>query len=196
MAHFEARREPAFVPDLVQALKLASESSLTPTLRVMERNGFIAVQGGGAKGRSRLVRLTAKGRHALALGGLPLLGSIPAGPLSEALADPEAVLEESELLPHRAGDFLLRVKGDSMIGDGILDGDKVLLRPNVDFHPGEIAAVMVGADYEATLKRIFPQGAQVILRASNPAYHDITADAREVKIAGVFRGLIRNAGVR
>jgi repressor LexA len=195
VAQLEAQREPAFVPDLVAALKLASESSLTATLGIMERNGFIIVQGGGAKGRSRVVRLTAKCRHALALGGLPLLGSIPAGPLSEALADADMVLEERDLLPHRPGDFLLRVRGDSMIGDGILDGDKVLLRPDVDFHDGEIAAVMVGADHEATLKRIFVQGEQVILRASNPRYSDITADAREVKVAGVFRGLIRDAAV-
>lgn len=193
IARYEEKREPAFVPDLVDVLKLANESSLTPTLGIMARNGYIAVQGGGSKGRPRFVRLTPKGRLALGVGGLPLLGFIPAGPLSEALAEPETVLDERDLLPYRPGDFLLRVKGDSMIGDGILDGDKVLLRPDVDFHDGEIAAVMVGADHEATLKRVFVQGEEVVLRASNPRYPDLIVPAREVKVAGVFRGLVRDA---
>ncbi len=180
------------MPDLVRELNLAGESSLAPTLRLMERNGYVTMQGGGAQGRSRLVRLTAKGRLALSLGGLPLLGSIPAGPLSEALAEPETVVDERELLPFRDGDFLLRVRGDSMTGDGILNGDKVLLRPEVDVRDGEIAAVLVGDAHEATLKRVFRHGERVVLRASNPAYPDVMVQASQVKIAGVFRGLIRD----
>ncbi len=192
VARFEQRQEPAFVPDLVKILGLAAESSLTPTLKIMERNGFVVLRGGGIKGRSRLVHLTPKGRFALALGGLPLLGSIPAGPLSEALAESETVVDERELLPYRGGDFLLRVKGDSMIGDGILHGDLVLLRPEIDWHNGEIAAVHVGDAHEATLKRIFLEDERVILRASNPQYPDLVTPAAEIKVAGVFRGLIRN----
>jgi repressor LexA len=192
VARFERQQEPAFVPDLVRALGLAGESSLAPTLRLMARNGYLALQGGGAQGRSRLVRLTAKCRAALSLGGLPLLGSIPAGPLAEALAEPETVLDERDLLAFRDGDFLLRVRGESMTGDGILDGDKVLLRPDVEAHDGEIAAVLVGDAHEATLKRVFRKGDRVILRASHPAYPDLTVPADAVKIAGVFRGLIRD----
>jgi repressor LexA len=198
VAACEKKGDPAFVPDLVRALRLAGESSLTPTLRVLERKGVISVHGGGSKGRSRVARLTAKGRHTLSLGGLPLLGVIPAGPLREALAEPETFLEDGELLPYRDGDFLLRVRGDSMVDDGIFDGDIVLLRPGVDFHSGEIAAVLVGDAHEATLKRIIPGAdpATLTLRASNPAYPDIIVPAAEVKVAGVFRGLIRHASHR
>lgn len=194
VARTEERGEPGFVPDLAQALGLAGESSLTPTLAIMERNGILQMIGGGIRGRSRLVRLTPRGRYMLALGGLPLLGSIPAGPLSEALAEPEVVLGDRELLPYREGDFLLRVRGDSMIGDGILDGDKVLLRPTVEPHSGEIAAVLVGDAHEATLKHVIfqPGGREIILRASNPHYADVRAAAEDVKIAGVYRGLIRH----
>jgi repressor LexA len=128
----------------------------------------------------------------VALGGVPLLGSIPAGPLSEAI--PEVVLEERELLKVRPGDFLLRVRGDSMIGDGIMDGDKVLLRPEIDARSGEIAAVLVGDAHEATLKHVIPDPARglVILRASNPFYVDVRVPVEEVRIAGVFRGLVRD----
>lgn len=180
------------MPDLVRVLGLAGESSLGPTLLLMARNGYLTVKGGGAQGRSRVVRLTPKGRLALSLGGLPLLGSIPAGRLSEALAEPESVVDERELLAFREGDFLLRVRGDSMTGDGILDGDKVLLRPGVEARDGEIAAVLVGETHEATLKRIFRQGERVVLRASHPDFPDVTVPGAEVQVAGVFRGLIRD----
>lgn len=196
MERMEQAGEPAFVPDLVQSLGLAAESSITPTLRLLERNGVVSVHGGGSRGRSRVVRLTARARYGMGMGGLPLLGSIPAGPLSEALAEPETVIDDRGILSYRAGDFLLRVRGDSMVGDGILDGDKVLLRPGVEARSGEIAAAVVGDAHEATLKRIlFQQGEKSItLRASNPAYPDLIVPADDVKIAGVFRGLIREIG--
>src|SRR5689334_6825221 len=114
VATLEARGLPALVPDLVKALHYQAESSLTATLRIMERNGFLEIHGGGQRRASRFLRLSKKGRLALGVGGLPLLGRIPAGPLSEALAQPEEILEAGMLLPHRAGDFLLRVAGDSM----------------------------------------------------------------------------------
>jgi repressor LexA len=82
-----------------------------------------------------------------------------------------------------------------MIGDGILEGDKVLLRPNVQAENGEIAAVIVGDDHEATLKRVFfdERRSKIVLRASNPRYADRQVSPRSVRIAGVFRGLIRQA---
>jgi repressor LexA len=204
----EARGEPGFVSALVNVLGLKAESSLTQTLQRMERNGFLLLAGGGARGRQRLVQLSAKGRLQVksSSGGLalllPLLGRIPAGPLEEALEQEGQPVSVSELLRARAGDFLLEVKGDSMTGDGIFEGDKVLLRPQVQFESGEIAAVLVGADHEATLKRVHllppphaphaPQSSgEVILRASNPAYPDRRLPAEDIRIAGVFRGLLR-----
>lgn len=194
LADFARQDRPAFVPDLAQALKLAGESSLAPTLQKMARGGFVEVQGGGASGRSRVVRLTAKGRHSLGIGGLPLLGFIPAGPLSEAVAQAETILQAEEILPHRQDDFLLRVRGDSMIGDGILDGDYVLLRPGVYVPPGAIAAVCVGEEREATLKRVHREGAVVRLVASNPAFRDILAPAEQVQFAGLLKGVVRHVG--
>lgn len=92
---------------------------------------------------------------------LPLLGTIPAGPLAEVIARQETAFEAvsiGDLLRHREGDFLLRITGDSMVGDGIFDGDLVLLRPGIEVQQGEIAAVIwsgSGAECEATLKRVF-----------------------------------------
>lgn len=193
IAAIERQGFPALVSELVRELALAGRTSLVPTLRIMQRNGYLTMSGGGERGRDQLVRLTSKGRYAIAEGGIPVLGSIRAGPLEEAVAVPDMVMEEREFLPHRPGDFLLKVRGDSMTGYGILPGDYVLLRPEVQMQQGEIAAVQVGSDYEATLKRVYMEGAQIRLKAGNPDYADIVVPAEEVKVAGVFRGLIRHA---
>jgi len=129
----------------------------------------------------------------MGVGGLPLLGSIPAGPLKESIVQAEDFVEVNSVLKYRAGDFLLRTAGDSMTGDGIFDGDLVLLRPEVDLIPGEIAAVHAGENYESTLKHVFLEPEQVRLKAGNAAYRDIIVPRSEWRgIAGVFRGLVRN----
>jgi repressor LexA len=250
-------RLPNFVSDLVADLALKAESSLGPTLQRMARLGVILLQGGGVKGRQRLVVPTDKGRVLCGLSPtesadgrafptlqstsafsrlLPLLGSITAGPLEEVISSPDCeTVEVGALLNHRPGDFLLRIKGDSMVGDGILDGDLVLLRPKIEVKQGEIAAVIArgtGADCDATLKRVFKRAlkrasgsgssgssgntgvrdmlrgadgeesleqweeregeeGEIVLRASNPAYADMVLPAASVRIAGVFRGLVR-----
>ncbi|MDQ3812713.1 MAG: transcriptional repressor LexA [Armatimonadota bacterium] len=181
------------VMELARQMGLSAEPSLTPILKALEKKGYIAIQG-GIRGRQRLIQLTAKGKIATQRPGLPVLGCIIAGPLSEALQQAEAFVENlDDVLPYQPGDFLLVVRGDSMIGDGIYEGDKVLLRPNVQIYNGEIAAVHVGEDYCATLKRVyFKAGRKMLyLRASNPAYEDTVRPAADVKIAGVFRGLVR-----
>lgn len=233
---------PNFVSDLVAELALRAESSLGPTLQRMARLGVILLQGGGARGRQRLVVATPKGRLLCGLSEenslgaishrtmadapaavrlLPLLGSIPAGPLTEVIARGETPFEAvslEDLLRHRPGDFLLRITGDSMVGDGIFEGDLVLLRPGVEVQQGEIAAVLwsgSGAECEATLKRVFRKPpsprpspptpsthttaqeeecneGKIVLRASNPAYPDLVLPAGSVRIAGVFRGLVRS----
>ena len=195
VAQAETNGIPALVPAIVEALGYGAESSLTPTLRIMERNGFLEILGGGKRRASRFLRLTKKARQMLGVGGLPVVGRIAAGPLQEALADPEDFLESTALLPHQPGDFLLRVSGDSMIGDGIQSGDLVLLRPGAEVQPGEIAAAYIGDAYEATLKHVHFEEHGVRLRASNPAFPDMLVPGGEWRgVAGVYRGLIRHAG--
>ncbi len=154
IAQLNSDGRPASVSELVEELGLAGETSLTRTLAIIQRNGFIEIHGGGERGKRRIITLTKRGILAAGFGGLPLLGSIPAGPLSETFDQCQEIIADRELLPYQAGDFLLVVVGDSMIGDGILPNDKVLIRPGLQVRNGEIAAVQVGDDYEATLKHI------------------------------------------
>jgi len=179
------------VRELAEQMGLAGESSLTPTLKRLESMGYVEIQG-GVRGKPRVITLTALGK-ATTRTGLPVLGAIPAGPLAEAIEEADSFIDEvGDLLAYKPGDFLLRVQGTSMIGDGILPGDLVLLRPDVHIHSGEVAAVQVGDD--ATLKRVHfqPGEATVVLRASNPAYNDMIVPAEEVKVVGAYRGLVRS----
>ena len=189
---------PPSVGEIAASLCLAGETSLTPTLRIMRRNGYVEIHGGGRRGKRRTMTLTPLAKASLGIGGLPVLGAVPAGPLSENLSQAEAILDEQELLPHRPGDFLLIVDGDSMIGDGILHGDKVLIRPNIEPVNGEIAAVQVGNDYRAALKhvRFRPGRSKITLEASNSRYRPIVVRARDVRVAGVYRGLVRGTSAR
>lgn len=165
IAGSDRRNQPLFMPELIEKLGYAAESSLTPTLKILERKGVVEIIGGGKQRAYRMVRLTAKGRGLMGLGGgIPLLGSIPAGPLQEAIVDPEEIIEAGDMLKYRAGDFLLRAAGDSMTGDGIFNGDLVLLRPQIEVQQGEIAAVHAGESFESTLKHVHFEKGQVRLR--------------------------------
>ena len=183
------------VSELARDMKYAGQSSVTPMLESLQRKGLIEVLG-GTRGRQRQILLTPQGKALTQSPGLPIVGFIAAGPLSESLQNVHLFAEAlQDILPFESGDFLLEVKGDSMIGDGIWEDDRVLLRPNVPVSNGEIAAVHVGEDYSATLKRVFfqPGKTSLELRASNPKYEAMILPAEKVSVVGVFRGLVRGA---
>lgn len=132
---------------------------------------------------------------------VPVAGMIPAGPLAECRECIIGHLDPGNAVRWKAGDFFLLVSGDSMTngswrGEDIRDGDHVLIRPNVDYFYGEIAAVRVNEDgvWKSTLKRLCynPGDKTAILKALNPAYPDIEVSAKKVSVAGVYRGLIRS----
>ena len=191
VADYKRRGLPTLMSRIATDLHLADEGSVRIRLRPLLDNGYLTKD--SQERTFTNLDLTPKGR--LLVGwGVPLLGSIPAGPLTEAIQDAEEVIDVPlELMPWQPGDFFLRVKGDSMIGDGILDGDKVLLRPGASLRPGEIAAVQVGDEYRATLKHVhYKSGGKVVtLRASNPKFKEIVAPAATVEIVGAYRGLVR-----
>ncbi len=196
IARFWREGRPPTTGELLQVLHLATESGLSALLHSLQNKGCIQVTG-GVRGRQRLIELTPRGRAQSGL-GLPILGEIPAGPVSEAIQECEEWLDGAHLLLQaRPGDFGLRVKGDSMTGDGILPGDRVLLRPGIEWRPGEIVAAQIRHEargvYEGTLKHLdlLDGGQTVRLRASNPAYEPLLFDARVVSVAGVYRGLVR-----
>ncbi len=119
---------------------------------------------------------------------LPLLGLIAAGRPIEAIENAEPVeVPESLLGPGER--YALRVRGDSMIEDGIQDGDLVLVRRAARAENGQTVVAVV--DGEATLKRFFRRGAQIELRPANAALQPVQWPASRVEIRGVLVGLLR-----
>jgi repressor LexA len=118
---------------------------------------------------------------------LPLVGTIAAGSPIEAIEEREFLdLEETFVSPH--GNFVLRVRGDSMIGDNIADGDFVIVEKRETARDGETVVALINGE-EATLKRFHrtPQG--IRLEAANPAYEPIIT--KDVQIQGIVVGVLR-----
>ena len=122
---------------------------------------------------------------------LPLVGTIAAGvpiPAQENIEDLIAV--PSEMVRNIEHAFLLRVRGDSMSGEGIMPRDLVVVKPQQTASHGDLVAVLLGD--EATVKRLHldPKGAK--LMPSNPAYDPIVIDSEDARVIGRIVGLIRD----
>jgi len=119
-----------------------------------------------------------------------LAGTVAAGSPIEALEVPESIA----LPPGLAGrgeTFALRVKGMSMTGDGILDGDTIIVEKRQRVENGALAVAVVDGS-EATVKRFYQRGDTVTLKPSNPKMDDIVLAASRVEVRGVVTGLIRS----
>jgi repressor LexA len=119
---------------------------------------------------------------------VPLLGRVAAGTPIEAVETPETVTLPEELLG-RGETFALRVRGDSMIGDGILDGDLVVVESRATADNGSTVVAVVRGD--ATVKKIYRERGRVRLVAANERVPPIVARADEVQIRGVVIAVLR-----
>ncbi|GEO26282.1 hypothetical protein AAC03nite_20670 [Alicyclobacillus acidoterrestris] len=116
---------------------------------------------------------------------IPVLGSIRAGDPIEMVSESstEYELVDRDLI-HNRDSFILRVQGDSMIGDHIYDGDRVVVIATPDFSPSDICVVAING-HEATLKRVKCQGEVCILSPSNPEMEPMVYPADEIHVLGV-----------
>lgn len=123
-------------------------------------------------------------------GALPFFGLIAAGQPIEAVAGDETLVVPSHLLEGHVGEhYVLRVEGQSMVEEGIFDGDLVVVRRREVAEPGEMIVALV--DGEATLKRFFPEGETVRLQPANVAMEPLRVPAEKLRIQGVVVGLMR-----
>lgn len=122
----------------------------------------------------------------------PILGEIAAGQPTFADEQVEAYATRlQDVLDLREGDFLLRVRGDSMTGIGIYPGDLVAIHPSGEEpHSGEIALVLVPGENTATLKRWHRDNGTVTLISENPAYGPMTFSVEDVQVQGCLVGHI------
>src|SRR4051794_2149422 len=181
---------PPTVREIGEAVGLASPSTVHAHLANLERAGLLRRD--PTKPRALELVGREKAEPAVAeLAKLPLLGQIAAG--APLLAE-ENVEDEIAVPQTLRGDFLLRVKGDSMIGVGILDGDVVVVRRAQEARNGEIVVALAGDDEsadEATVKTFYRENGRVRLQPENDALEPIYARHVQIlgKVVGVFREL-------
>lgn len=119
---------------------------------------------------------------------LPLFGYIAAGrPLDVEVSD--ETISVPEHLTSRGENYVLKVRGDSMVDDGILDGDLVIISRRERADNGEM--VVANVNGEVTLKRLYQEGERVRLQPANSMMSPIYAPARDVAVQGVVVGLMR-----
>ncbi len=164
-------------------------------LRALERKGVLKRR--KTSGRTSRALTLARLPQTDEFRRVPVLGRIAAGAplLAEEHRDGDLPLAPSAL-PGPAEDFFaLRVRGDSMIGAHICDGDLVVVRKQSTAQPNDIVVAMLGegAEAEATVKRFVPDGARVVLKPENPSMAPIVVDprSRTLKILGKVVGVVR-----
>ena len=185
---------PPTVREIGEAVGLASPSTVHAHLANLERAGLIKRD--PTKPRALELRRDPKPETARAddVHRLPLLGEIAAGGPLLAEQNVEEYVAVPEPLARGGEEFLLRVKGDSMINAGILEGDLVVVRRQQDARNGDIVVALAGADEtadEATVKRFFREKDRIRLQPENDALEPIYAKHVQIlgKVIGVFRQL-------
>ncbi len=185
---------PPTVREIGEAVGLASPSTVHAHLANLERAGLIKRD--PTKPRALELRRDPRPEPQQAddVHRLPLIGEIAAGGPLLAEQNVEDYIAVPEPLARGGEEFLLRVKGDSMIKAGILEGDLVVVRREQTARDGEIVVALVGADEvadEATVKRFFREDGRIRLQPENDALAPIYADHVQIlgKVTGVFRAL-------
>jgi repressor LexA len=175
---------PPTVRDIGKAIGLTSSSTVHAHLANLEKIGL--VKRDPSKPRALEV-LVDKAKEVVAPTGLPLVGSVAAGQPVLAEENIEEYVPVPEIAGGDQGEFVLRVRGDSMKDAGILEGDHVIVRKQEAAGDGEIVVALVGE--EATVKRFFRESDHVRLQPENEAMEPIrTRDAQVLgRVVGVCR---------
>ena len=190
----EARGFPPSVREICDAVGLSSPSTVHAHLGTLEEKGYLKRD--PTKPRAIDVKWERnigimEDRPAVA--NLPIYGSIAAGPTSLAQQSHEGILPFPKDFISDSPHFVLTVKGESMIDEGILDGDLIVVRSQADASNGDIVAAQVGGETgeaEATVKRLRKQAGKVILVPANPTMQPFEAPP-DTRILGKVVAVIR-----
>ena len=184
-------REKGFPPtirEIGEAFEISSTNGVRYYLTLLEKAGLLSRKGKISRGIGPIGG-TADGDRR----GFPILGQIAAGRPLVAEQSFEGSIEPHDFFGDPRGMFALRIRGDSMIDAGILDGDYVIVRQQQQANSGEIVAALV--ENEATVKYYRPRRGSVELVAANDSYAPIVVKADQgFRILGVVRGVMRTVG--
>jgi repressor LexA len=177
---------PPTVREICAALDLSSPSTVHAHLANLERLGLIKRD----PAKPRALDVVGEPRPPRPL---PLVGRVAAGSPILAEDNVEELIDVPAFLRRDDDDFVLRVRGDSMIGAGIFDADLIVVHPGTERRDGEIVVARVTGigDDEATAKRIYRDGSVVRLVAENENYEPIVVNADQVEVVGRVVGVLR-----
>jgi repressor LexA len=182
---------PPTVRDIGKAVGLASSSTVHAHLANLEKIGLLRRD----PSKPRAIELLERGvgsavdsvRGMVKAEGLPLLGSVAAGQPILAEENIEEYVPVPSLAGGEEGDYLLRIRGESMKEAGILEGDYVVVHPQDTANDGDVIVALLGE--EATVKRYFRESDHIRLQPENDAMEPIRS--KEVKVLGRVVGLLR-----
>ena len=166
---------PPSIREIGEAVGLRSTASVSYHLQQLQEKGLL--QNPAGKGRKRAVISSVKAGH------IPVVGVVTAGMPILAVENQEGTLPWDG----ESNCFALRVRGDSMVGAGILDGDKVIVRPQSTADDGQIVVARI--EDEATVKRLSRKNGHIWLLPENDAYSPIDGSAAE--LIGIVKGVVR-----
>jgi repressor LexA len=181
----EQRYAPSF-EEIAEHFKFQSLATVHEHLSNLERKGYIK----RSPNESRAIEI-APPRGTAKATEIPLLGSVAAGMPIESLMHDEVVAVPDEILPKRGPNYGLKVRGDSMIDDHIVDGDIVVVHGKQAADNGEMVIALVNGN-EATVKRFYREtGGWVRLQPANATMQPTRFQERDVLIQGVVVGVLR-----
>ena len=162
------------VREIGEAVGLRSTASVSYHLQALQAKGILGAA--GQKGRKRAIAAGARP------GQIPIVGVVTAGLPILAVENQEGTMPWDD-----PGCFALRVRGDSMLGAGILSGDKVVVRPQQTADDGQIVVARIGD--EATVKRLRRRHGEIWLMPENEAYSPL--DGTHAEIIGIVKAVVR-----
>jgi repressor LexA len=170
--------------EIAEHFHFASLNAVFKHLEALERRGHLHRDSNCA----RSIQLSPSQESGVR--SLPLLGYVAAGRPIEAVSNPETLQIPEYFLPRQTRYFVLRVKGESMIEEHIQDGDYVVVESRETADPGDTIVALIDND-NVTLKKYFPEGAQIRLQPANETLAPILVEATRVKIQGVVVSVMR-----
>ena len=168
--------------EIAESFDIASVNAVFKHLAALEKRGFIH----RASNQARSIQLLSRPSGVQ----LPMLGLVAAGSPIEAVAADEMISVPDDFMSQGNRNFVLKVKGDSMIDEHIEDGDLIVVEGRRTASDGEMVVALVDND-KATFKRLYREGDRVRLQPSNPSYEPIIVAADRVQVQGVVIGVMR-----
>lgn len=185
VAHVRDSGYPPSYREIAEELGVSSTATIHEHVKNLESKGYLSSDNEGGRGIEVEPEVI---RSARAI-AVPLAGLITAGEPIEAIQEDETVDVPESLAPHPEDTFVLRVRGDSMIEDGIHSGDLVVVERNPAPKNGDIVVALLDNMY-ATLKRFYRESGRVRLQPANRQLKPIYV--KDVVVQGVVRGLVRD----